>query len=247
MRGRRNKFKMKYVAELGLKKNELRADYRRIFISFFKKSISEYMDGYFFDEIYNSGARRKDLVWSVRFSKPAFKDGMMSLEDNRVILTIKLSDTQTALIYYSAILGFKDKEFPLENGNSMILKKIKMINETEITEDFAIFKILSPVCVRLHDKEKNKDIYYSHGDVDFEAKLKEVLSLDMPDLKAEIESLEFDFSNLRKVIVPAFSLKLPATIGSFAVKGDRRILNHILSSGMGSRRNSGFGLLESLS
>lgn len=237
---------MKYVAEFELKQNEMRADYRRIFISFFKRAISEYMDGHFFDEIYQSGAKKKDLVWSVRFSKPVFHNGMMKLESGKVLMTLKIGDTQTALIYYSSILGMKNKEFPLENGNLMVLKKIRMIRENQIAEEFAMFKIHSPLCIRVHEKETNKDRYYAIGDQDFEEKLKDLLRLDLEDVGEQVSELKFDVSGLKKVIVPAFQLKIPASIGVLGVRGDRRILNHILQHGMGSRRNSGFGLVENI-
>lgn len=237
---------MKYVAEFELKRSEMKADYRRIFISFFKKAISEYMDGHFFEEIYNSGAKQKALVWSVKFDKPIFKDGMMKMASGKFLLTLKIGDIETALIYYSSILGMKNIEFPLQNGNSMILKRIRLIRENEIAEDFAIFKIHSPLCIREHDKELNHDRYYSIGDEGFEKTLRENLILNFPEMKDLVPELEFDFSGLKKVIVPAFHLKIPASIGVLGVRGDKRILNHILQQGIGSRRNSGFGLVESV-
>ncbi|HEY4533178.1 MAG TPA: CRISPR-associated endoribonuclease Cas6 [Fusobacterium sp.] len=237
---------MKYVAEFELKRSEMRSDYRRIFISFFKKAISEYMDGHFFEEIYNSGAKQKALVWSVKFDKPIFKDGMMNLESGKILLTLKIGDTQTALIYYSSILGMKNTEFPLQNGNAMFLKRIRLIRENEIVENFAIFKIYSPICIREHDKESNHDRYYSIGDEGFEKILRENLILNFPKIKDLVSELEFDVSKLKKVIVPAFHLKIPASIGVLGVKGDKRILNHILQNGVGSRRNSGFGLVENV-
>lgn len=59
---------MKYIVKIELQKNIIKLDYRRTFISFFKKAISSYMEGVFFDEIYNSGAKKKALVWSIRFT-----------------------------------------------------------------------------------------------------------------------------------------------------------------------------------
>ena len=60
----------------------------------------------------------------------------------------------------------------------------------------------------------------------------------------EIDNLKFDLSSLKKIIVPVYGIKIPVTIGSFIVSGDKRILNHILKIGLGSKRNSGFGLVE---
>ena len=60
----------------------------------------------------------------------------------------------------------------------------------------------------------------------------------------EIDNLRYDFSKLKKVIVPIYKVKIPATIGIFEISGDNKILNHILKNGIGSKRNSGFGLVE---
>lgn len=237
---------MKYVVEFELEKEELKADYRRTFISFFKKAISEYMDGFFYDDLYQSGAKKKNLVWSVKFEKPQFKDGVMILEGKKVFMTLKIGDAQTALIYYSSLLGMKDRMYPVGNDNFLTLRRIKMLRENEIVEDIAVFKIFSPINLREHNEETNKDWYYSFGDEKFEEKLKESILIDLPYLKQEVSALSFDFSGLKKVIVPAFELKIPATIGTFAVKGDKRVINHILMNGIGSRRNSGFGLVENI-
>lgn len=63
-------------------------------------------------------------------------------------------------------------------------------------------------------------------------------------MEEEVQKLRFNFDGLKKIIVFEYGLKMPVSIGSFAVSGDRRILNHILKNGLGSRRNSGFGLVE---
>ena len=42
----------------------------------------------------------------------------------------------------------------------------------------------------------------------------------------------------------AYGMKIPASVGTFALAGDIQILQYILSSGLGSKRNSGFGLVE---
>lgn len=236
---------MKFVVEFELDKKEIKADYRRIFISFFKKSISDYMDGNFYEELYDSGANKKALVWSVGFYRPKFEFGMIRPESNKVLLTLKIQDMQTALIYYFAILGMKNEKFMVSSDNFMVLKSIKMVKEQEIGEETADFKILSPICLREHKRDENKDWYYAYGDEEFEYFLRESLKDELLN-HMEIDQLEFDFTQLKKVVVPAFKLKIPATIGVLQVKGNPVILNCILKAGLGSRRNAGFGLVENL-
>lgn len=235
---------MKYLVKLELKKPEIRSDYRRTLISFFKKSISSYMDGYFYKELYKNGTKRKSFVWSISFQRPVFNGKIIKLAGSEINMTLKFQEPQTALIYYSSLLMMKDKPFPVGDDNNINLKSIKMVTEKEIMEDFAVFKILSPICLKHHYKENNKDRYLTAEDEDFAMELAVKLKEDLPYMHEEIEQLRYDFSKLKKVIVPAYGLKIPVSIGSFTVSGDIKILNHILKNGIGSKRNSGFGLVE---
>ena len=160
---------MKYLVRFELKEPTIRVNYREIFISFFKKSISSYMDGYFFDDLYNAGTMKKSLVWSVNFQKPIFKKGEMELAGKDVNMTLKIADSQTALIYYSSMLLMKDKAFPIGDGNELRLRSIKIINESDIVGDYTVFKVFSPICLKQHHSENNKDKYLTSEDAEFKA------------------------------------------------------------------------------
>ena len=235
---------MKYFVKLELRNPTIRSDYRRIIISFFKKAISSYMDGYFYDDLYKNGTRKKSFVWSISFQKPVFKGQIMELGGNEVKMTLKFQDPQTALIYYSSLLAMKDKDFPVDKDNDISLKSIKMVTEKEITQDYAVFKILSPICLKYHYKENNKDRYLTPEDEEFAGELAKKLKEDLTYMDAKIEDLKYDFTGLKKIIVPAYGLKIPVTVGNLIIAGDKEILNHILKNGIGSKRNSGFGLVE---
>ena len=237
---------MKYIVKLELKNPVIRSDYRRTIISFFKKAISSYMDGYFYDELYKSGAKKKSFVWSIAFNKPVFKGEKIELEGNEVNMTLKFEEAQTALIYYSSLLNMKNKAFPVGDNNEISLKNIKMISEKEITDDYAVFKILSPICLKCHSRENKKDRYLTVEDDDFALELARKLKDDIPYMEEEIDTLRYDLSGLKKIIVPVYGLKIPVSIGNFIISGDKKILNHILKTGIGSKRNSGFGLVEQI-
>ncbi|MGP1371050.1 MAG: CRISPR-associated endoribonuclease Cas6 [Eggerthia catenaformis] len=234
---------MKYTIKMQLKEAVFKSDYRRTIISFFKKSISLYQNGIFYSELYSNGAIKKSLVWSIGFKNPQFNKDIIKLDDTTFVITLKISDPETALIYYSSLLEMKNIEFPLSLGNSMQLKSIEMSRETIIKDNFAIFKVLSPICLKKHINN-SKDWYVSIGDDDFACELERKLMEDLPYHEEKIKSLMFHFDDLRKIVVRAYGLKIPATIGTFAVKGDAEILNHILKNGIGSKKNSGFGLVE---
>ena len=77
------------------------------------------MDGYFYDELYKSGAKKKSFVWSIAFNKPVFKGEKIELEGNEVNMTLKFEEAQTALIYYSSLLNMKNKAFPIGDNNEI--------------------------------------------------------------------------------------------------------------------------------
>lgn len=118
---------MKYVVKLRLEQPNFKSDYRRTVISFFKYAISKYMDGEFYDFLYNSGANQKSLVWSIRFVEPKFLGENMELGGTEVEMTLKMSDAQTALVYYSALLEMKGKVFPVGEGNALTLEDRKSV------------------------------------------------------------------------------------------------------------------------
>lgn len=237
---------MKYIARFKLEKNVIKSDYRSTFVSFFKKSILNYMDGYFYDEFYDSGAVKKDLTWSIRLDKPEFKGEEIILATNSIELTLIVSDDKTALVYYSAILGMKNVQFNIGDDNNITLTQIKMVQDADIISDIVEFKILSPICIRKHEREGNVDTYYSIADEEFGFHLNRVLKEDLKYYDDEVDALLFNFEGLRKTVVPVYGIKIPVTIGTFIVKGNTQVLNLIKNRGVGQRRNSGFGTLEAI-
>lgn len=235
---------MKYVLNFKLENNYIKRDYRSTIISFFKKAISNYMDGHFFDEYYNENADKKSLVWSIRLVEPKFEKDQISLGSNLFEITLRIQDEKTALVYYSSILGMKNLAFNIGDDNKMTLTQIRMVRDAEIISDIVEFKVFSPICLRQHDKETNIDRYISIEDEDFGLELNRKLKEDLQYYDQEIDELLFNFDSLRKTVVNAYGLMFPVTVGSFIVKGDPKVLNIIKDRGLGSKRNSGFGMIE---
>lgn len=233
---------MKYRIKLELKKPIFKSDYRSTIVSFFKTAISKYMEGAFYNELYE-GALHKNLVWSIKFNKPQFKQDIIHLENCNLEIMIKTSDMQTVLIYYSSILSMKGVEFNVGMDNFMTVKSIRIMHESDINSDFAVFKLQSPLCLREHIRGQ-KEKYFTCEDEMFALELNKKLKFELPEFEKQIDELMYNFEDLKKTVVPVYKIKIPVTIGVFAVKGNNKILNHILKNGLGSRRNSGFGFVE---
>lgn len=235
---------MKYILNFKLEKKSIRKDYRSTIISFFKKSISNYMDGHFYDDFYNDKAERKSLVWSIKLVEPNFEKDQISLGSNLFEITLRIQDEKTALVYYSSVLGMKNISFNIGDDNKMTLTQIKMVRDADIVSDIVEFKVFSPICLRQHDRETNVDRYVSIEDEDFGIELNKKMKEDLKFYDQEIDSLLFNFDGLRKTVVNIYGLMIPVSIGNFIVKGSPKVLNLIKDRGLGSRRNSGFGLIE---
>ena len=184
------------------------------------------MDKYFREEIY--------------LKKPEMKVVVSCSEKNNI-----------GFLLVNVFLSQRNKKFPLPKDTHMILKDVRIIEEKIIREEEAVFQttIGGGVVVREHNKEENKDIYYSVGNERFE----EVLNWLMKERFKRLgypEDIFKDFScellDGRKIVVKHFDLKFPVTTGKFKVKAPKILLEEIYRTGMGSRLSQGFGLLEYL-
>ena len=184
------------------------------------------MDKYFGEEIY--------------LKKPEMKVVVSCSEKNNI-----------GFLLVNVFLSQRNKKFPLPKDTHMILKDVRIIEEKVIRGEEAIFQttIGGGVVVREHNKEENKDIYYSVGNERFE----EVLNWLMKERFKRLgypEDIFKDFScellEGRKIVVKHFDLKFPVTTGRFKVKAPKILLEEIYRTGMGSRLSQGFGLLEYL-
>ena len=184
------------------------------------------MDKYFGEEIY--------------LKRPEMKVLVSCSEKNNI-----------GFLLVNVFLSQKNKKFPLPKDTYMILKDVRIIEEKVIKGEEAIFQttIGGGIVVREHNKEKNKDIYYSMENERFE----EVLNWLMKERFKRLgypENIFKDFScellEGRKIVVKHFDLKFPVTTGRFKVKAPKILLEEIYRTGMGSRLSQGFGLLEYL-
>jgi len=164
------------------------------------------MDGEFYDFLYNSGANQKSLVWSICFTEPKFLGKNMELGGTEVEMTLKMSDAQTALVYYSALLEMKGKAFPVGEGNALILEQIKMVREEKITQPFAMFKVLSPICLK--EREEKED---------------ELVGI------ADDKVCVLDISDIIRVFVEDRKVFVVTTKGKFVVRKKLYEMNNLLT------------------
>ena len=242
---------MRFILNFELDIVRLPIEIRRTVISFFKKSLTETHNSKYYPQFF-TGTQIKDYSFSVIFPLDKYFGEEIYLKRPEMKVVVSCSEKNNiGFLLVNVFLSQRNKKFPLPKDTHMILKDVRIIEEKVIREEEAVFQttIGGGVVVREHNKEENKDIYYSVGNERFE----EVLNWLMKERFKRLgypEDIFKDFScellDGRKIVVKHFDLKFPVTTGKFKVKAPKILLEEIYRTGMGSRLSQGFGLLEYL-
>ena len=240
---------MRLKLDFVLKKSQIPVDNKRIWVSFFKKALSQCGNGKFYDQ-YFSGTPNKDYTFSVAFVDPKFRGETIILAENRMTMLFSADDRKrTGLIFFQAFIQAKEKEFPLPDGNGMILKKIVQLPEKLITSDRVTFRTVTGggFVIRKHNRETNKDSFFSFEDEGFLDQMKEVLGYQAKDAGFSLEdgaAVKFTPIQCKKVLVKQYSIYVDVTTGIFELQGKPELLQYFYQAGIGSKHSMGYGMLE---
>lgn len=236
---------MRFYLTFELEKNSIPKDYRRIILSYIKKSLSEILDGRYYSQYFKDNIQ-KDFCFSLKLPKAKFAKDEIILEDNSIKVLFTSDDRQkTGLLLQQAFMKQKNKKFLIPNQNSITLKQIHQQREQKITSSKVIFKTYG-LCVRDHNKETNKDNHYVYSDEKFNEQLKVVLKNQISPAgfsKDIVDSIKFSPINCKKVLVKHYDTYVDTTVGSFLLEGNPLLLQYLYDVGMGSR-NTMFGYLD---
>lgn len=239
---------MKLLLEFRLEKNKISLEYRKFFLHFIKDSLSNANNGKYYENFYH-GTDEKKFTFAIFLDKPQFQKDEIILASNRVKMLFSTSDKMAGFIFYSSFLERKKKEYPLEKGNSIQLVTARNLREQEIFANQVLVKTNSPLVIRRHIREGNKDYYYSFEKDEFLEEAKQTMKRQL--LKAGFSETVIENVNLRsvkcrKVIVTHYGCKIETTVGTFLLEGNKAVLSYFLQAGIGSRKSEGFGMLELL-
>lgn len=240
---------MRIEIQFAVRKEEFPLDYRRIFISFLKTCISECNESKYMDKYYCPG-KEKQYSFAVFFDNPQFMQDKIHLGGNKVKLVFSTADRLTGFIFYASFLEHRNRKFPLEDGNEMMLVNAKELKQQKITGTQVLLNIASPLCVRKHNAEKNYDYYYSYAHEEFETVFLYVVRAQLENAgftEKYLEGFRIVPVSCKKVIVKHYESKIECTLGKIMLEGNPVILQYLLEAGLGSRKSAGFGLLELLS
>lgn len=240
---------MRFSIVLKLKNKEMPRDYRRKFISFLKKSFEEY-DEVIFKRYYEGNKNiEKPYTFSIYLGRPKFEENKIVLENDMIYLNFSTHDIEAGLHFYNAVLAMKGKDFQLGDSNKMTVEKINLIKEKMIIEDKVVFKTLSPILIREHNKEKNRDWYYEFAEENSMSTLRrnieqQIINYFGESAKYDLESLVIKPLRTRKVVMDNYDIKITGNIGTIEIQGKPYLLDYFYKSGLGSRRAMGFSMLD---
>lgn len=231
--------------EIYLKHNKLSND-NNSYISFIKASLSNIADGRYFEEYYG-GKLSRPFTFAVRYNKPKFEKNTITVESNKMYISFSTGDTRTGFILYSAFLKQRNKPFNLPLNNSMTVKSVTKNDTKLVKSNNALIKMISPLCLREHNKESNSDRYISVSNENFVEKSKDILVKQLIDAgfsKSISENIELIPINAKKTVAKHYGCFIECSIGEFMINADRVVINHFLQYGIGSRKSSGFGFAK---
>jgi len=239
------RFKLDFIID----RSELNADYRRCILSFIKHSLANSVNGDLLERYYKD-TNTKDFSWTMIVSKPRFTKEKFQFADNKFSLVFSTDDgKQTGMYLMLAFLNQKNKRYPVEDGNYFALKNIAQLDQKTIQGTTARFITMpgSSLVVREHNRETNRDIYYSCEDDGYADKLEQALKTqaEMAGFsEAAVESIRLHAVTGRKVVIKHYGIYLDATIADFTVSAENRLLQYFYQNSVCSRRSSGFGMLD---
>ena len=223
------------------------SDYRRIFISFIKKALSEVQDGRYLEKFYHD-TQTKNFCFNVLMPKPVFQKEQIVLQANRIRMQVRASDRDnTGLILMGAFINQKHKRFPLPVGNSMVLAALGQKPSEQIKGEKLLLRTAagSGIVVRDHDRETNRDTYHTVEEADFNDQLedclkRQVLELGFPPEKAE--AIRCRMVKGEKLVVRHYGQMIDISKGFLQLAGPLDVLQMLYDVGLGSRHSSGYGV-----
>ena len=240
---------MRFSLTLELKEASFPIEYRAVILSYIKNAISKCNNGKYYDKFFKN-TNQKDYCFSVVLPKSKFNKEKIELENKEIRIFFSTGNSEkTGLILFNAFIAQKNKSYPLQNNNVMILKSIAIQKQELISNSRAIFKTTlgSGICVREHDRDTNKDKYYVYSDNEFREKIKSVVMnqvIKVGFTEEEANEVKINPIQCKKVVAKHYRRYIDITTGIFEIQGNNEILQYFYNEGIGSRKSAGFGMVD---
>lgn len=245
MRGDR----VKLCLEFNINKTYLPIDYRSCFVSWIKKALSIGNEGKYFEQYYRDTVE-KPFTFAVVMNKPKFSKEKVCFEGNRLRVYFSVTDrNRTSLIFLNCFLKMKYLDFKLPQDNVMCLVNVRQLESQIIQEDRALLQTVagSSIVLREHNKETNKDKYYTCEDEGYIEKLEESIKrqcLRNGYTEQKVQKIKVNSVQGKKVVVKHYNVLIDGVSGVFDISAPKEILNELYTVGFGARKSFGFSFVD---
>ncbi len=236
---------MRYCVKIEVDNDSIPIDKNRMILSFIKHFL-QLSDNDFYRELYNqSNTNRKKFTFSLYLKNSKFKRNIILLPNKIMCLYLSTSDMLFGIEFYNAMITGKGKKYEYK-GITMVIKDISTIPEKLISNEEAIFKTLSPIVIREHSEDKTwyYDINDEVGKKFFIQNLKYQLLDELKESKYDIEDIDIKIITNKKVLVNYYGIYVQSNLCVFKMSAKKNILTHLYTSGIGSLKSAGFGMLD---
>ncbi|MBL7574520.1 CRISPR-associated endoribonuclease Cas6 [Peptoniphilus asaccharolyticus DSM 20463] len=237
---------MRFKIDLLLNKDEILKDKNRIFISLFKTILLE-SDEQTYHELYDKGkTERKDFTFSINMPKCKFNRETISIPEKKISLFFSAADLKLGIAFYNAFIRAKGKVIKYKDLELKIVN-IALHKEVVFTTNSTVFRTSSPIVIREHNKDTNKDWYYDlsteEGYKLFIESLKNQVLLDLPGSEYDLNEFKVEVISNKTVKVKHYGIEVLSNLATFKVTAKPYILSYMLNAGVGSFKSAGFGML----
>lgn len=240
---------MRILLDFSMEENFIPLDYHRFCIKFIKNALTQYQEGRHYNQFYGEEALHngeKNFSFSVRFRKPTFHPNRIEVEEKGFSITFVCPSLHKSALFFAAFMEQRYKSFAISEHNVIKLHSLRSVADPKVKGNLAHLRLQSPLLLRLHDKENNKDQFLHVQDESFLTEWKTQLSLQHPEFVEAIAKMQIDTSGLKKTVVKFYNMQISATVGEMKLLAEPALLNKLLCYSVGSKRSAGFGVLQLL-
>ncbi|MFR9275429.1 CRISPR-associated endoribonuclease Cas6 [Finegoldia magna] len=238
---------MRFDVNITLNNKEIPKDKNRMFLSFIKHNLSKNNKGCF-EKLYGKGITdRKSFALASYLPGAIFNENTITIPNSKIKLTISVADMKLGVEIFNSMMGSVNNTYKYKDCE-LTTTSLKLLREKRIEDTFEIFKTLSPIVVRDHEKETNKDWFYDlsepKGQEVFLRNLKYQLEEEMPESKYFLDELGVEVLKNKKTVAKNYGISVQCNLCVIKINGKSEVLEHIYKSGVGSFKSQGFGLLD---
>lgn len=240
---------MRFQVEILLENDMISKDKNRIILSLLKSCFSSYSKEYYNSLYENTQNRIKDFTFSMNLGNCKFLKEDIYIPNKKIYLNFSAYNYEDGIMFYNSILSNKGKKYTI-GDNTFKINKIVLVKEKTIYNNEIILKTMSPIVIREHNGDNKKTWYHSLGTEKGQAIFMENLKYQLRDAFGERVLYDFDDLSIqisedhKDVKVKNYGIAVLSNLVKIKIKAQPYILDYLYKAGIGSKRGSGFGMVD---